>query len=308
MEKKLLAIFDTDILYASRLMEYFKKADWDGFDILLFTRKDSLIEVIKYQSLDILLYGGDVLSKELLTENIKYVFHLCTDMKQIEDKQESINKYQAAGKIASDLMSAYTRLEDKYENNPVDDMVFVSIFPPISGAEKISYAWSYAKELSNKKKVLYIAFDLLPTAFLLREEDRGQSMSELLYYLKESRSDYMDKFKSYLNYSEKLSYLTGPIHGFDLLSLSREDIGRFMDDIKNYTDYETVIFYLGMYTEATMEVLSRSQEVCIVTCDLPYEELVIKEWERQTELIGLPIKKLKIDRVKLTIGKLLTVR
>ncbi|NLO08747.1 MAG: hypothetical protein GX129_02605 [Clostridiales bacterium] len=307
MEKKLLAIFDTDILYASRLLEHFKKSAWDGFDILLFTREDSLIDLLKYQPLDILLYGGDALSKELPEENIKYVFYLCADMKQKEDKQESIYKYQAAGKIASALLSSYTRLEDRHEKNPVDDMVFISIFPPIPGPEKISYAWSYAKELSNKKKVLYIAFDLLPTTFMLGVENRGQSMSELLYYLKESKSDYMDKFKSYLNYSEKLTYLTGPIHGFDLLSLSREDIGRFMDDIKNYTDYETVIFYLGIYTEASMEVLGRSNEICIVTCDLPYEELVIKEWERQTELIGLPIKKLKIDRVKLTTGKLLTV-
>lgn len=303
MDKKLLAIFDKDTLYASRLMEYFKKSDWDGFDVLLFTRKESLIDLIKYQSLDILLYGGDTLPKELLTDNINYVFYLCTDDKQIGDKQESIYKYQSAGRIASELLSAYTRLEDKHESNSADDMEFISIFPPVPGPDKISYAWTYAKELSNKKKVLYIAFDLLPTEFLQDEGDRGQSMSELLYYIKESQLDYMDKFKSYINYSEKLSYLRGPIHGFDLLSLSREDIGRLMDDIKNHTDYQAVIFYLGMYTEASMEALGRSKEICIVTCDLPYEELVIKEWERQAELIGLPIKKLKMNRVKLTRGK-----
>jgi hypothetical protein len=307
LDKKLLAIFDRDILYASRLMEYFKKSNWDGFDVLLFTRKESLVDLLKYQSIDILLYGGDTLPKELLVDNINYVFYLCTDKKQTGDKQETIYKYQSAGKIASELLSAYTRLEDKYESNQVDDMDFISIFPPTPGPDKISYAWTYAKELSNKKKVLYIAFDLLPTDFLLNEGEKGQSMSELLYYLKESKSDYMDKFKSYISYSEKLSYLRGPIHGFDLLSLSREDIGRLMDDIKNHTDYQTVIFYLGMYTEATMEVLGRSKEICLVTCDLPYEELVIKEWERQTELIGLPIKKLKIDRVKLTGDKVFSL-
>lgn len=305
---KLLAIFDRDILYASRLMEYFKKSDWDDFEILLFTRIDSLIDFLKYQSIDILLYGGDLLAKELPKENIKYVFHLCADMKQVEDKQEAIYKYQPAGKTASDIISSYTRLEDKHHNSSGDSVTYISVFAPVPGAEKISYAWSLAKELSNKKKVLYIAFDLLPTAVKLREEDTGQSISELLYYLKESNSEYMDNFKSYLNYSEKLSYLTGPIHGFDLLSLSRDDVGRFMDDIKNYTDYEAVIFYLGMYTEASMEILSRSKEICIVTCDLPYEGLVLKEWERQTELVGLAIKELKIDRIKLVAEELLAVR
>lgn len=305
---KLLALFDTDILYASRLMEYFNKSNWGDFEILLFTRIDSLIEFLKYQSIDILLYAGELLDKDLQKENIKYVFHLSRDIKKEEDKRETIYKYQAARKIASDIMSTYTRLEDKYQNSSGEQVTYISVFAPVPGAEKISYAWSLAKELSNKKKVLYIAFDLLPTAFILREEDRGQSISELLYYLKESKSDYMDKFKSYLNYSEKLSYLSGPNHGFDLLSLNREDVGRFMEDIENYTDYEAVIFYLGMYTEASMEILSRSKEICIVTCDLSYEELVMKEWERQIELIGLPIKELNIDRVKLTVEELLGVR
>lgn len=298
--EKLLAIFDTDILYASRLMEYFKKTALMDFEIILFTRLDSLSDFIRYQPVEILLYGGDSLSADIHKENIKHVFYLCPDMKQIKDKGEVIYKYQPAGRLASDILTAYTRLEDKQHNSPADEMTYISIFSPVPGEEKIFYAWSFAKELSKRRKVLYISFDLLPTRVMQEQEDKGQSMSELLYYLKESRSDYMDKFKAYLNYSERLSYLSGPVHGFDILSLSREEAGRFMEDLKKHTDYETVIFYLGIYTEASMEILSRSNEICIATCDMPYEELVLKEWERQAGLIGLPVNELKIDRVKLT--------
>ncbi len=297
--KKLLAIFDKDLLYASRLMEYFKKTDWEDFDILLFTKPNKLCDFLKYQSVDILLYGEDNFFPELSKENIKYIFWLCTDKKSIKDKQEAINKYQAAEKIFSELLSAYTRLENNAQNNPTGNTDFISIYPPVPSAEKIAYAWSMAKELSYKKKVLFIAFELLPTALILGQESIKQSMSELLYYLKESKSDYMDKFKSYLSYSEKLSYLMGPVHGFDLLSISKEDISIFMDDIKNNSDYDTVVFYLGIYTEASMELLSRSNEIYIVTRDLPSEELVIKEWERQMELIDVSVEKLRINRVKL---------
>ena len=58
-----------------------------------------------------------------------------------------------------------------------------------------------------------------------------------------------------------------------------------MDDLKNHSDYETIIFYLGIHTEGSMEVLSLCNEVYIATCSLPYEELVLEEWERQMELI-----------------------
>lgn len=297
--EKLLAVFDTDMLYASRLMEYFKKSDWEDFEILLFTKKESLSDFLTYQQVDILLYGGDELLEELPKENIKYVFWLTTDMKQINDKEEIIYKYQAAGNIASDILSRYTRLEDSNQNNAISNVRFISVFSPVPGEGKVSYAWSMAKELSKRRKVLFIAFELLPTDIIPRKEDPGQSMSELLYYLKESNSDYIDKLKSYLNYSEKLSYLTGLAHGFDLLSLSKEDMGRFMEDIKKHLDYESVIFYHGIYTEASMEALSRSNEICLVTCDLPYEELVVKEWERQMQLIGVPINKLNINRIRL---------
>lgn len=62
---KLLAVFDTDILYATRLMEYLKEADWECFEILLFTRQESLFDFLKYQKIDILLYGGELLPEEL---------------------------------------------------------------------------------------------------------------------------------------------------------------------------------------------------------------------------------------------------
>jgi hypothetical protein len=298
--EKLLAIFDPDVLYASRLMEYFKKMVLIDFEIILFTRLDSLTDFIRYQPVEVLLYGADSLSADVHKDNIKYVFYLCPDMKQIKDKEEAIYKYQPAGRIASDILTAYTRLEDKQHNSPAGEMTYVSIFAPVPGIEKMSYAWSFAKELSIRKKVLYIAFDLLPTKIMQGQEDYGQSMSELLYYLKENRSDYMDKFKSYINYSERLSYLSGPVHGFDILSLNREEAGRFMENLKKYTDYDTVIFYLGIYTEATMELLEKSNEIYIVTCDMPYEELVLKEWERQARLSGLSINELKIDKLKLT--------
>lgn len=296
MEKQ-LAIFDTDILYTSRLMEYFKKTKWDEFEILLFTKKDSLINFLKYQAIDILLYGGDTSTDEFPKDNIRYVFRLCEDTNQIQGRDEMIYKYQPACKLGADILSRYTRLEDINQNGSDGDVRFVAFFAPVPGEDKITYTWSAAKKLSNNSKVLFIDLEQLPAAAMLRQEDSGRSMSELLYYLKEAGSNYIDKLKSYLNYSEKLSYLTGPTHGFDLLSLSREDMGRLMDDIKNHTDYETVILHLGIYTEASMEALSRSDEVNIISCDLPYEESAVKEWERQMGLIGKDNKNLKINRI-----------
>ncbi len=297
--KKLLAVFDTDTLYASRLMEYFKRSNWDDFEIILFTKQESLVDFLKYQAVDILLFGGDTLSEEISRENIKYVFWICTDNKQAKDKQDTIYKYQAAGKIGSDIFSRYTKLENNYHSDSLDNLSIISFFAPVPSEEKISYAWSRAKELSYRRKVLFIDLEQLPVTIKPWHENSVSSMSELLYFLKEGNPNYIDKLYTYLNYSDKLSYLAGPTHGFDLLSLCREDMGRLMDDLKKYTDYETVILYLGIYTEASMEALSRSNDIYILANDLNYDELVEKEWERQMELMGIQINKLNIKRIRL---------
>lgn len=295
--EKLLAVFDTDILYASRLMEYFKRSDWDYFEILLFTKKESLIDFLKYQNIEVLLYGGESFPGDLPENSIKHVFWLTNDKNLTSDKQEIIFKFQSAGKIASDIISHYTRLENISHKTVYDDVQFISIFAPLPGVEKLSYAWSLAKKLSNNKKTLFVSLDLLPTTYLIKDENTGQSMSELLYYLKENNSNLITEFDSYINYSERLSYISRPSHGFDLLSLSTEDISRLLEEIRKHKEYECVIFYLGIYTEASMYILGHSHEICIATCDIPYEEYVIREWERQVELTGMKIEQLKYHRI-----------
>ena len=49
-----------------------------------------------------------------------------------------------------------------------------------------------------------------------------------------------------------------------------------------------------------MEILNRSTDVYIALCDIPYEEFVYKEWERQMELIGLINHQCKYRKIKLS--------
>lgn len=76
---KLLAVFDTDVLYASRLMEYLRKSDRCDFEVLLFTRMDILIDFLKHQTVEILLLGGEKLADDFPDGNIGHVFILYKD-------------------------------------------------------------------------------------------------------------------------------------------------------------------------------------------------------------------------------------
>lgn len=303
---KLLAIFDTDVLYASRLMEYLKKLAWEGFEVLLFTKMESLTDFLEYQPVEILLYGGENLEEEELhliqnTNNAKYVFCFSSNKKLIKDNSSLIYKYQSATDISSDILSLYTKLEDSKDETAYGDVQIISVFSPAPSIEKLRFSWSLAKDLSSRVKVLFIPLEFFPTDHILHKGEKGQSLSDFLYYLKDSKNDSIDKIKSYLRYSEKLSLLSGINHGFDLLSVSKEDVGKLVMSIKEHKDYEVVVFYIGIYTEAAMELLRSSDEVCIVTCERAYEELTGAEWERQMELLKLPINKINHHIIKIPV-------
>jgi len=304
--KKTLALFDEDVFYATRLLDYIKNLKWEDFDILLFTKHESLADFLNYQRVEILICGNSGLPEDMPKENIKYIFYLCENPNCKQDDYQLIFKYQPAGKIVSDIVSCYTKLEDVKEGGCFDEVRFISVFSPVPGAEKSTFAWALAKELSDKRKVLFIPLEMFPTDFIAKSENENYAMSEYLYYLKENSADNTVRLKPCLNYSEKLSYLSGLAHGFDLLALNKEDSEKFIRELNKHKEYEIIIFYIGLYTEAFMELLKRSDQIYIAVCDLPYEESVFKEWERQMALIDTPDKlqyhKLKLPTAEQLLG------
>lgn len=279
---KLLAVFDADSIYTIRFLEYFKKNRIPGFEITVFTEPESLQEFLKYQKAEILLLGDGLQASEVAKDSIKYIFCLKDrdDAGLVKDEYR-INKYQSAGRVLSDLLSLYTRLENDTVMAGSGNTHIISVFAPVPGISKTLFAWSLAAGLSEKRKVLFLPLELFPVPDIHAAMDEAQSLSEYLYYLKENNPNLFMKMKQNLKFTGKLSYLSGIAHGFDLLSLNKEDAMRWAEELRAHMDYGAIVFYLGFYSEATLEIMVRSDEVYIVSEENSYEKEVRKEWERQ---------------------------
>lgn len=296
--EKILAVLDFDKVYAARFLEFFKKTGLDGFDMVLFTNLDSLKEFTAYQPVEVLVYCDGISPENLPGENIRYMLCLSgeKDAGFIENTP-AVFRYQSAKKVLSDILTCYTMLENKEGHAGSVSIRFISIYPTVWDASKLFFAGALAKQLSEKKKVLFLPLDPLAASFFPAVKDTGHRLSEFIYYLKENNRDLITKMKSCLQFTDKLSYLSGLTHGFDLYSLSREDISRFMDEVAGQTDFDLVVLYLAVYSDAMVEILERSNEIYVTDCGTPYEEVMIKEWERQMGLVGFQIKTNKYHRL-----------
>ncbi len=297
----IIAIYDSDLTYAIRLMDYIKKRKELGFEVLVFTEEDSLLDFGRGRTIDILIMEDGLSINDEIKDNIKATFILSDYINQLEVKEENrVLKYQSAQILISEILSIFNKLHNKDNldygaNNPK----IVSIISLTPEKNKLGFAWSYAYNISNHNQVLFIPLELLPIPFLDVNESSNFSLSDFLYYLKNKDYQLNSIMNSHTNYIDSISYLSGISIGLDLISLTKEDVSLWIENIKAYTDYDLIIFYLGFYSEAAVELLKQSSEILVPMIEQSEDNHVIRELERQLNFIGLNIPSEKIHKINI---------
>lgn len=297
MDKKIV-IYDADSIYAIRLMEYIKRREL-GFEVQVFTENESFAKYMESNSVEILLLEESLPLNDKHKEKINYLCILSEQPRKSEDFEENaVFKYQSAENILAKVLTDYTKKENETSIvsglNKGKVISLVSI-PP--NRNKFSFALSLAYLLSERRKVLFIPLDLLPIPFLSSMDNSNPALSEFIYYLKDQTSNIKTKLIELLSCIDRLSYLTGLSHGFDLLSITREEMSRWIEAIKNHADYDLIVFYLGCYAEFAIELFNQSDKVLVAMSDSTDEKAMIKELERQLKIIGIPTETEKFQRL-----------
>ncbi len=285
--KKILAVYDSDLFYVTRFMEYFKNKKEFSYELLAFSLQESLEDYLKSHTLEILILGRQI-SLEEYADKISCRFYLREHSEpESGDEAPSIFKYQPAQKVMDEVLRQYREQQSRqYEENEAGQTSLYVIFSPLPNACKLVFAWCLAYQLAIHKKVLFLPLELFSTSPLSFQKEAGQELSEFIYYLKENE-DLALKMKSLITFGNNLDYISGCAHGFDSLTLTKEDMQRWISELKLHTDYQAVIFWLGFYSEAGAEILKLSDKVIIPTEESAYETAILQDFERQMKCIGI---------------------
>lgn len=299
----IIAIYDSDMIYAIRLMEYIKKRKELRFDVFVFTEEESLLEFGMNRSIDILLIEDGLSITDEIKDKIKVTFILSDYINQPDVNGDiRVLKYQSAQILISDVLTNYNKLINKSDSNyGTNNTKIVSIISVTPERNKLGFAWSYAYNNSNHNKVLFIPLELLPNPFLDVNEPSISSLSDFLYYLKNKDPQLISIMNSYINYIDSVSYLSGISIGLDLLSITKEDISLWLEKMKAYTDYDLIIFYLAFYNEATVELIKESNEILIPIVEQSEDNQVVRELERQLNYIGVNMLSEKTHKIKIPL-------
>lgn len=281
---KIFALYDSDSIFATRFMEYFKNKRMQDWDVSAFTREESLGAFLPLHTTEILLLGTslDTLKED---EQIRYIYRYTQESSEECLENFIIYKYQPVERVMEKLLNDYRRRQNEGIKDDSRSVTFQSIFSLRNDPQDILFAWSAAFQLAKQKNVLFLPLELLSIPILPFLEQTKGCLSDLIYYLKEKSNPDL-KLRELIGYYSNLSYLSGAAHAFDLLSLNTEDVQQLLEILQKSKDYQTIIFYLGYYHEAGIELLRQSDQVLLLKGNEAIDHAVYTEWSRQMNCIG----------------------
>jgi hypothetical protein len=305
--RKIIVLYDSDSIYAARFMEYFQNKQGFEWEVVAFTKKEKLEFYLEGNNIEVFLVGGEEGMETFPVEKVRYCYQLTEDH-ETGPENDKVYRYQSVERIMEQVLSDYMRKQDEISAkiNP-NRMNITTVYSSVPGGQDVSIAWSIGFQLARQRKALFVPLEIYCLSQLEFIDQNRHGLSEFIYYLKDN-SNTLRRWKELLNYSNNLAYLSGANHGFDVLSLNREDIQRWIELLRTNTDYQNVVFYLGFYQEAGMELLKLSDRVVVIRGQSPYEEAVYRDLERQLDCIGIHLQEPKFVSVNrtMTLGEVKT--
>lgn len=297
--ERIFALYDSDEYYVKRFMEYFKKKRDLGFELVVFTCLESLEDYLHMHPIDILIIGENIKLQEFNRDSIRYIYRLADKTGVYQETEYTlINKYQMVQAIISDIKADYMRHENESCNIKPDIIKVISIFSPVQDLDSLTFAWSAGLLLSEQRRVLLVLLELLPVQIISTTDYTNQPLTELIYYIKENR-DIIARLKSLVCYQGSLSYVSGIANGADILALSKEDIQRWVTELKTQAEYDEILFYICSNSEAAQELINISDEVIYCCKDSIYANSLYNEWVEQLERTGMNLLQDKFLKLSL---------
>ena len=258
-----LAVCDSETEYAYQLVDYLSNKKGFPFQVQLFTSEKTLIKYAKDHAVSVALIAEGDYSGKMEEGFIEHILLLREDKDTKSVGLKSFYKYQSAEQLIKDLLDWIAR-EGILGRTIIDgkDLKLIGVYSPVGKCLKTSFSFVLGQILSKKHKVLYLNMESYSGLGKLLQKDFPTDMSELIYYLQNSREKFIYRMSSMTTRAGELDVLP-PFDSFlDFISVSQEEWITLFREIERGSDYEYLILDLSDAVQGLFDILR--------LCDLVY--------------------------------------
>lgn len=286
--KKIMAVYDSDPLYAERLSDYVNRRDQGMFQAQAFTSKERLEEYARENEIDILLTGEseDAAGFEEIAAG-KHI-RLSEERKKEEGGKKEIYKYQSGDDIIREVMACYGEMsgaESAFGDYGGNEKRLIGIYSPIGRCGKTSLAFSMGQILAREEKVLFVSLDEFTGFSGLMHERWKRDLSDLIYYYKQGRFSSV-RLNSVLYFIGDMAWLPPLKFPEDYCQITAGEMAGLFKEILKSSDFKTLVLDMGNFGRQVLPLLEICQVVYMPTKEDVVSQAKVREFGEYLEAVG----------------------
>lgn len=272
-------ICDIQTEYADCLFKALTERFAGEYQFHLFQDAEKMREFISLSRAGILVIGEEFETGVYEDLPAEKVFILTEKRgKEKEDGQAFLFRYQSADVIAGDIRAEL----GKETINPVRSAAkkksgknriraepgteaqvrgLIGVYSPVHRIGKTRFAIRMGQRMARQAPVLYLNLEGYSGGSLYFDSAERQDLGDLIYCLKQERTDYGLKISSMTGQTGGMDYIMPMKNELDLRAVTCEEWMSLLDLITEKCVYETVILDLGDCIDGLYDILRRCDKI-----------------------------------------------
>lgn len=260
---RVLAVCDKDRAYAVRMQEFLTGCERNPFEVHIFTDVSKLLQKGKDSPIEVLLIAESAFCEEIAEVTAAHIFILNESGLCTCSDYPNIDKYQAADRILSEILLAYTQYEEhaipKFYQK--EKAILIGVYTPVGRCLQTGFALTLAQILGKEKKVLYLNFENFSGFSQMFGKGYEKDISDLVYYFEGSREKFIYRLESITESFRGMDYVPPVMTQVSLSAVSADTWVEMLDTICKESAYQVVVLDLTSALQGLFEVLGICEKV-----------------------------------------------
>lgn len=286
MEKKVLAIFDSEERYAYGLMEYMNEKIRLPFRIHVFTLKEAFYSFERKDEIECLMLSEKMYEEAIESFNIPHIIILSESGNIISNTLHHINKYQSCENIYKEVLQYYSVSEENILPDlriNTDRMKIIGIYTPIGRCLQTTFAFTLGQLLARNHKTLYLNFEKYSGLAVMLKREFATDISDLMYYFECAKEKFSIRLSSMVETVNGLDFVPPAAIYQNLTGICKDQWIELFGEMERCTEYEYLILDLTDGVVELWDILRACDVVYTISKGDPMALAKIEQYEKSME-------------------------
>lgn len=289
MDKRILAIFDSEEGYAYRLMEFISGKTNLPFEIYVFTEESRFYSCSRIKDIECLLVSESVYSQEVEVLKIPHIIILSESGENLNKALHHINKYQSCENIFHQIMEYYT---DKSETVPrtirtgLKKMQIIGVYTPVGRCLQTTFSLTLGQMLAKQYKTLYLNFEIYSGFSRMLCRNFNSDISDLMYYFACAREKLVYRLESMIETVNGLDFIPPAEIYQNLAGIRGNQWLDLFQEIERVSEYDFMILDLTDGIMDLWEVLRGCDHIYTITREDGLSMAKVEQYEKALESLN----------------------